>query len=156
MSAPVDPGQTSPNALLRLSFADAMRNPEHFGRCFYERLFQLAPQVRSLFPTDTSLQQQKLVQALAVLIRGLDQPEALVPVLRHLGARHFAYGTRPAHFAVVGEALIETMDRLATHPLDNATRAAWNMLYGWVAVTMREGVTAAMDEPDAGWRHAAA
>jgi hemoglobin-like flavoprotein len=147
--------QTSPNILLRRSFADAMRDPDQFGRSFYERLFQLAPQVRGLFPTDTSLQQQKLVQALAVLVRGLDQPEALVPVLRHLGARHVAYGATPGHFAVVGEALVDTMDRLAPQPLDNATRAAWNMLYGWVAVTMMEGASAAVQEPHADRQDAA-
>lgn len=128
-----------PHALLRRSFALATREPERFAPRFYERLFTLAPAVRALFPDDLRHQQQKLTQALVVLVRGLDQPQVLEPVLRQLGARHAGYGAQAGHYAVVGEALIDTLDELGGEPMDASTRAAWAGLYGWVAATMLAG-----------------
>jgi hemoglobin-like flavoprotein len=130
-------------ALLRRSFDAAMRAPERFGDGFYARLFELAPQVRPLFPADLKAQRQKLLQALTVLVRGLDQPQAMVPMLRLLGARHVGYGAQPAHFAAVGEALIDALDRFGETPLDGASRDAWTRLYGWIAATMIDGAASA-------------
>lgn len=135
------PTQATPNELLRRSFTSATRHPERFAPSFYQRLFELAPQVRALFPDDLKHQQQKLTQALVMLVRGLDQPQDLVPVLRKLGARHVAYGAQPAHYMVVGEALIDTVDKLAEQPLDSATRTAWAQTYGWIVATMLSGAS---------------
>jgi hemoglobin-like flavoprotein len=135
--------QADPNAALRRSFAAAMRDPERFGRDFYDRVFALAPGVRPLFPADLSHQRDKLVRALAMLVRGLDMPETLVPALQQLGARHVGYGVQAPHYAVVGEALIDTLAGLADPPMDASTRAAWTRLYGWIAATMLAGVEVA-------------
>ena len=120
-----------------------MRDPDRFGRDFYDRIFALAPTVRPLFPADLSHQRDKLLRALAMLVRGLDQPETLVPALRQLGARHVGYGVQAVHYGVVGEALIDTLDALCDPPMDAATRQAWSRLYGWIAATMIEGAEAA-------------
>lgn len=133
----------SPNALLKRSFASAMRDPDRFGRDFYARIFELAPFVRPLFPADLTHQRDKLVRALTVLVRGLDQPDALVPTLRQLGARHVGYGVQPAHYVVVGEALVETLDALGEERLAAEARMAWVRLYGWIAAHMIEGAESA-------------
>jgi hemoglobin-like flavoprotein len=135
------PARDRANALVRRSFIGAMRDPAVFGQSFYDRLFELAPQLRTLFPADLQSQQHKLVQALHVLVRQLEHPDTLEPVLRQLGDRHVSYGVRPAHFAVVGEALIDTLDRLAEQPLDAETRDAWIRLYSGVASTMIRGAS---------------
>ncbi len=124
---------------LRESFASAMRDADTFGQTFYARLFALAPSARALFPDSLEAQQQKLVHALHVLMRGLDHPDPLEPLLRQLGARHVAYGAQAAHYVLVGEALIDTLDQLGEAPLDPATRAAWSRFFGWVAATMLAG-----------------
>jgi hemoglobin-like flavoprotein len=130
---------TDPNAGLKRSFASAMQDPDRFGREFYARLFALAPAVRSLFPADLTHQRDKLVRALAMLVRGVEAPESLVEPLQQLGARHVAYGVHAPHYVVVGEALIDTLDLLSTPRMDAATRTAWTRLYGWVAATMLSG-----------------
>jgi hemoglobin-like flavoprotein len=131
-----------PNAALRRSFAAAMRDPDRFGRDFYDRVFTLAPSVRPLFPAELDHQRDKLLRALAMLVRGLDMPETLVPALQQLGARHVGYGVQAPHYAVVGEALIDTLDALSDPPMDPAARAAWTRLYGWIAATMLAGAEA--------------
>ena len=141
------PPSDDPNVRLRRSFLAVIRDPEAFGELFYQRLFELAPPVRAMFPDDMKSQQQKLVHAIAVLVRGLDQPQAMEPVLRLLGARHVGYGVHAHQYVVVGEALIDTLDRVGDAPLDDATRQAWTQLYGWVAATMLAGAEEVLRTP---------
>jgi len=124
---------------LRHSFALALSGGLAFGETFYRRLFELAPEARSLFPTELGPQQHKLTQALHTLLRSLELPEALVPTLAKLGARHRVYGATPVHYAVVGEALLDTLSLAGPSPLDADTRALWMQFYGWVAAVMLEG-----------------
>jgi hemoglobin-like flavoprotein len=132
---------------LRRSFAAAMRDPERFGNEFYERAFALAPSIRPLFPADLTHQREKLVRALGVVVQGLDAPEALIPSLRQLGARHVGYGVHAGHYIIVGEALIDTLTSLTDPPMDSATRRAWTRLYGWIAATMLAGTDSASAVP---------
>ena len=125
--------------LLRRSFNAVLADPRRFSQRFYARLFELAPAARALFPAELGPQQQKLVQAVVVLIRGLDDPAVLVPMLGQLGLRHAGYGVVAAHYAWVGEALVDTLNSLSAHGLSCAERQAWMQLYGWVAASMLAG-----------------
>lgn len=141
--ADISPDPRQPHHALKRSFASALRDPDRFGREFYDRLFALAPALRRLFPADLTHQRDKLVRALTVLVRGLDAPQALVPTLRQLGARHVGYGVQPGHYVLVGEALVDTLDSLGEARLDAPTRAGWSRLFGWVAAHMLEGAESA-------------
>ena len=67
------------------------------ARMFYDRLFEIDATTRLLFKTtNLAEQRRKLIQALTVVVRGLDHLEALVPALSDLGRRHAQYGSRPA------------------------------------------------------------
>ncbi len=53
---------------------------------FYDRLFEIDPTTRPLFKTtDLAEQRRKLVQALTMVVQGLDHLEALVPTIADLG-----------------------------------------------------------------------
>ena len=62
---------------------------------FYRRLFEAAPSVRPLFPTDMRAQKAMLLGALVLLRRVTADLGAIVPKLRDLGARHVAHGAVP-------------------------------------------------------------
>ena len=60
---------------------------------FYDRLFELDPQLRSLFVgVDLASQRKKLVQALTTVVEAIEHIEDLVPVIQQLGQRHRSYG----------------------------------------------------------------
>ena len=61
---------------------------------FYRRLFEAAPSVRPLFPTDMRAQKTMLLGALVLLRKSLRDLGAIVPKLRDLGARHVALRRR--------------------------------------------------------------
>src|SRR5215216_5366639 len=97
----------------------------------YGRLFVLAPHVRKLFPADLTAQRSMVLAVLVLLRKSLRDLDRIVPTLRALGARHIAYGAEPEHYALVGQALIESMTAIAGDEwrteYANAWSAAWDV-----------------------------
>lgn len=115
---------------------------EPFSRFFYTTLFEIAPDIRPMFSEDLSEQEAKLFEELQALVTlGLDLSErgaTFTARARNLGQRHATYGAKPAHYEVLGQALLVALAAFVPDwgPLD---RAAWTRLYGLVAQTMLEG-----------------
>jgi len=71
---------------------------------FYGRLFEIAPDVRALFPADLAEQKKKLIAMLATAVNNLHQVGSIVPAVQDLGRRHVGYGVTAAHYKPVGDA----------------------------------------------------
>ncbi|MEX0310465.1 MAG: globin domain-containing protein [Tateyamaria sp.] len=96
---------------------------ERIAALFYDRLFELAPDVRPMFPDDLSEQGRKLSATLAIAVSSLSSWDELAPILAALARRHIVYGVKAWHYAVVTQALLDTLTR---EGVDTATVAAWN------------------------------
>lgn len=123
--------------LVQNSFAKVAPVADKAADMFYGRLFELAPQVRAMFPDELAPQKKKLMQALTLAVNSLTRPDQLMPVLRDMGARHVGYGAQEAHYDVVGAALIDTLDTALGADFDDATREAWVACYAIVAGEMK-------------------
>jgi hemoglobin-like flavoprotein len=111
---------------------------------FYARLFAEAPAVRPLFAgADMARQKQMLLSALVLLRNSLRDLDAMLPVLRKLGARHVAYGARAAHYPVVGSALIWAMAEVAGEAWEPRYEEAWSAAFGVLAEAMLQGAAEA-------------
>lgn len=111
---------------------------------FYTRLFELAPDLREMFPEDLSEQHRKLSATLAIAISSLSSWDELAPILASLARRHIVYGTKSWHYAVVTQALLDTLPEAG---VDDATVAAWNRV---MSVINSHMIAAAYgDRPDA-------
>lgn len=128
--------------IIKLTFAQAMSNKDAVGRMFYERLFAIAPETRTLFSGDIEAQGRKLMDTLALAIGMLRDTPALVTTLQALGARHVKYGVRDEHYKPVGEALIWTLENGLGAAFTSEARAAWSALYDTLADVMRKGAAA--------------
>jgi hemoglobin-like flavoprotein len=104
----VTPQQVS---LVQKSFAKVAPIAPQAADLFYGRLFEVAPQVRSLFPDDMSEQKKKLMGMLAVVVNGLDKLDTILPAASALAKRHVSYGAEPEHYPVVGGALLWTLEK---------------------------------------------
>ena len=128
---------------IRKSFAELSRHDQVAGLVFYRRLFELDPALRPLFKEDIEVQSQKLIDMLAVLIAMLDQPLGLELELRAMGARHLGYGVKDAHYAVVGQALLDMLSETLDGKFTPEIRTAWTALYAAVESLMKEGASQA-------------
>jgi hemoglobin-like flavoprotein len=110
---------------------------------FYGRLFEIAPQVRALFPEDMAEQKQKLMAMLGLAVANLAHPETVVPALQDLGRKHVAYGTQAAHYEPVGAALLWTLEQGLGPDFTPEVREAWTETYALVARVMQQAAAEA-------------
>jgi nitric oxide dioxygenase len=122
--------------LIQSSFARVAPIQEDAARYFYARLFEIAPEVRSMFRADIVEQGHKLMAMLGGVVRGLRDMPALLRVAGQLAERHVAYGVQPEHYPPVGRALIDTMEGALGSEFTPETRAAWVAAYGALSGAM--------------------
>jgi nitric oxide dioxygenase len=133
--------------LVQSSFAKVALISDQAAAIFYSRLFDMAPEVRSLFKGDMVEQGRKLMTMLGSVTRQLNQLDTLVPVAERLAERHVGYGAVPKHYAVVGAALIDTLDEGLGADFTPDVRTAWETAYGTLSGVM---IAAAEKRPPAG------
>jgi hemoglobin-like flavoprotein len=103
---------------------------------FYDRLFEIAPEVRSLFPQDLSEQKTKLMAMLSNAVASLHKLDTILPVVRELGQRHKGYGVTAAQYAPVGAALLWTLEKGLGPDFTPEVKAAWTETYTALAGVM--------------------
>jgi hemoglobin-like flavoprotein len=122
--------------LVQESFAKVAPISEAASVIFYDRLFEVAPSVKALFPADMTEQRKKLMMMLAAVVNGLSNLESILPAASALAKRHVNYGAKPEHYAVVGGALLWTLEKglgdAWTNELADAWGAAYSTLSGYM------------------------
>jgi hemoglobin-like flavoprotein len=93
-------------ALVQDSFAKVALTSEAAAELFYDRLFDIAPQMKAMFPDDMIEQRRKLMAMLAGVVKGLANLEQVLPAAGALAKRHVSYGAKAEHYPVVGAALL--------------------------------------------------
>jgi hemoglobin-like flavoprotein len=116
--------------LVQQSFARVAPISETAAVLFYDRLFEIAPSVVPMFPTDMKEQRKKLMATLAVVVGGLSNLETVLPAASALAKRHVSYGAKPEHYPVVGAALLWTLEKGLGDGWTPDVAAAWTAAYG--------------------------
>ena len=97
--------------LVQQSFAKVAPISEQAAVLFYDRLFEVAPSVKAMFPADMTEQRKKLMGTLAVVVNGLGDLGSVLPAASALAKRHVSYGAKPEHYPVVGGTLLWTLEK---------------------------------------------
>lgn len=125
-------------ALVQESFKVVEKISDVAADMFYQRLFDIEPDLRSLFSEDLREQKKKLMGALKVLVNTLDNPDKLIPILEDMGRKHKTYGVVEDHFVPVADALVWTLEEGLGSDFTEEVRHAWTALYSAVASIMIE------------------
>ena len=116
--------------LVQQSFAKVAPISERAAELFYDRLFEVAPTVRAMFPADMTEQRKKLMGTLAVVVNGLSNLSAVLPAASALAKRHVSYGAKPEHYPVVGGVLLWTLEKGLGEAWTSDVAEAWTAAYG--------------------------
>jgi hemoglobin-like flavoprotein len=116
--------------LVQESFAKVAPISETAAELFYGRLFEIAPPVKAMFPADMTEQRKKLMKMLATVVNGLGNLESILPAASALAKRHVGYGAKPAHYPVVGGALLWTLEKGLGDAWNPELAEAWTAVYG--------------------------
>lgn len=122
--------------LVQTSFARVAPAADRAAETFYDRLFEIAPGVKPLFPRDMTEQREKLMSTLAIVVNGLENLGPILPVASALARKHVDYGVQAEHYGTVGEALLWTLARAFgpawSRELEEAWTAAYTTLSGFM------------------------
>ena len=127
--------------LVQSSWAKVVPISEHAADLFYGKLFELDPEVRSMFKGDMKEQGRKLMAILNTAVNSLKNIESIVSAIQDMGKRHVEYGVKDEHYDTVGAALIWTLGEGLKDDFTEDTKAAWVTVYTLVATTMKDAAT---------------
>ena len=125
-------------ALLRESFAVLATDAEIHNLALFNRLFELDPDLRFLFPEDLHPHWHRLVAMIGYVVRRLDRWDRVEPRIRNLGLRHTAYGARTADYATFERAIRDVIGARLGLSEDSPTMLAWSALFSTVSRSMIE------------------
>ena len=132
--------------LVQSSFQKVLPIADQAMAIFYDKLFEINPSVKPLFPENTEQmgkQRNKLRDMLATAVSKLNNLQKLVPVLEDLGKRHAGYGVQAEHYNHVGAALLATLEAGLGDEFTPDVRQAWTDVYGVMSNTMIRAAEAA-------------
>jgi hemoglobin-like flavoprotein len=133
-------------SLVKRSWSKLLPIADVAAALFYDRLFEINPELRPMFKTqDLTSQRKKLAKAITTVIMSLENIETLMPMIRLLGQRHVAYGVEDAHYDQVGEALLWALEAGLGNDWNDAIRQSWINAYQLLSSVMinaaREGTS---------------
>ena len=115
--------------LVQQSFSKVAPISDEAAVIFYNRLFEVAPAVKAMFPADMTEQRKKLMSTLAVVVSGLSNLESILPTASALATRHVSYGAKAEHYPVVGGALLWTLEKGLGPDWTPDVAEAWTAAY---------------------------
>ena len=127
---------TAQIGLIRDSFHRLEPDVKAASGLLYERLFEIAPELREMFRGDMAGQGMQFMSTLGVIVQHFDDPQALRPHLEHLAQGHAAFGVKPEHFWPMGQALIWAMQKTMGEDFPEAAATAWQAAYEHLAREM--------------------
>ena len=127
--------------LVQTSFKKVAPIAEAAAEIFYNRLFELDPELKKIFPTNNAEamkgQGNKLMTMLGSAVAGLTNLDKLIPILEDLGKRHVDYKVESSHYDTVGAALLDTLSAGLGDDFTPEIKAAWAETYGVMASVMK-------------------
>lgn len=111
-------------------------DPILVGDAFYSKLFTDTPALRKMFPKNMNEQYRKLMDMLSTVVARLDNINELTDDIAAMAQRHIQYGVRPAHYKLVGKALLWTLEQGLGNDWTPEVQAAWIKCYTILSDTM--------------------
>lgn len=124
--------------LIRSSFAKIFAAKEQSAKIFYERLFEVTPELRKMFKADLQAQGRKFMDMLGLIVATLRDPENMSNLLHTTAKRHVGYGVTAEHYHILKQALFWMLRKQLGAQWTPAVEAAWAELYRLVAETMQQ------------------
>ena len=130
--------------LVKRSFGLASKRKKQIAQLFFDRLFELDPELRPLFNyVNTAEQGERVLRMLALIVSTLDDIKTFDSTMKAMGQRHIGYGVKKDHYRTFGSALIWALEKSLGAEFTPAMREAWR-----TAITLMAS-TATQEQDDA-------
>jgi nitric oxide dioxygenase len=126
--------------LLISSFLKIEPQADEFAATFYYILFEKYPDMVPLFAkTDMEKQKTRLIESLQLVMGNIHNPETSASILRNLGYKHVSYGAVLTDYPLIGDALLQALERHLGKDWNPEVEQAWTIGYQKISDLMIEG-----------------
>jgi hemoglobin-like flavoprotein len=126
--------------LIQSTYSTIKSQADEFAESFYQILFEKYPNVKPLFlETDMKKQKDKLMESLDLVLVNVHNIKAFKSILKDLGKRHVKYGAVLTDYPLVGDALLQALEKHLGEDWNPNVKHAWTLAYQSIADTMAEG-----------------
>jgi len=115
--------------IIKTTWSYTITQPELTGELFYEKLFELNPSLKLMFPSNMEQQVKKLIDMITYMVTHLQTMEGIQKDIDAMAVRHAGYGVRKEHYQNVGDALIWVLENRLEDLWSDESRIAWTNLY---------------------------
>jgi hemoglobin-like flavoprotein len=132
--------------IIQSSYSIIKAQSDEFAESFYQILFDKYPAVKPLFmKIDMEKQKAKLMESLDLVLVNVHNPQAFKSILKDLGKRHVKYGAVLTDYPLVGDALLQALEKHLDKHWNPNVENAWSLAYQTIADTMAEGAKSVME-----------
>ena len=96
---------------------------------FYQRLFELAPELRQFYQTDLQQYGERLMRNLGMAVTSLARMEQVLPMLQDFAAQRVERGIKDGYETVVRNAMLWALEQRLAESFTQDVRTAWNETY---------------------------
>ena len=99
---------------------------------FYKNMFEQNPEVKSLFNMDkqeSGEQPKALAMSILAAAQNIDNLEAIMPVVKNIGAVHCNANVKAEHYPIVGKHLLATIKEVLGDAATDEVLEAWGKTY---------------------------
>ncbi|MBN8854881.1 MAG: hypothetical protein BGO55_19725 [Sphingobacteriales bacterium 50-39] len=115
----------------------AAMDSQSVGSLFYNRLFEIAPQVKPMFSRGSlNEQSRKLLSMISYVIGKLKSLDDILEEVKKLARRHVNYGVQEEHYTMVGRALLWTLEAGLGDKWNEELEKSWTVCYTILAEAM--------------------
>ncbi|PQB05864.1 adenylate/guanylate cyclase domain-containing protein [Aureitalea marina] len=130
---------------LQRSLDYLLENEDEFADRFYSKVFEIAPEARSLFKKNMLAQGRLLTHMLGGIVYSMSRPEYLNMGLKLLGESHVKYGVTEEHYPVVLKALLDTIAETLGDMYSGKLMKAWEDALTLITSEMKKYAAAVSD-----------
>jgi nitric oxide dioxygenase len=106
---------------------------------FYARAFAADPVLAEMFTVDPAVQRARFTAELSAIVASIHSIATFEQAAKALGARHWNYGVRAAHYRLMGRALLAALGQAMGDRWTSEAQEAWTLAYNLIAETMMAG-----------------
>lgn len=125
--------------LVGQSWDAILHSPHETGIIFYQKLFELDPELRHFFKEDIRIQAQKLIDMITFIVHKLNNLDEIIADVKSLGLKHKQILIRPEHYDTVAKSLLWTLEKALGPHYSKEVEEAWSSVYKMLARIMIEG-----------------
>lgn len=114
---------------IQANWKTVIEDGDAFVERFYGYLFEIDPNLQSLFKRSMEMQGRKILSMFNSAVEHMGQPEKILPPLIAAGHRHIQYGVKQNDYATVRQAFLKALAETLGDQFDTQTERLWDQAY---------------------------